>query len=161
MQVTSLLSAPATGWLRVVLMLALAFAAAGVTWWGLSPRIALQEQRAGTAERDLAEAQAMVELQAGVLVSQQQLLGDLAEIERRMQQLGQTVTRNASEQAKAFEELRQNDQEIAAYLAGSVPAALGRLYERPETTDPAAYRAPYGVQPGAVQAAGTRADPVE
>lgn len=154
MQVTSLLSAPATGWLRVVLLLALAAGAAGVTWWGLSPRIALQEQRAGTAERDLAEAQAMVELQAGVLVSQQQMLGDLADIERRMQQLGQTVTRNASAQAKAFEELKRNDQAIADYLASPVPGALGRLYERPETTDPAAYRAPDGVQPGAVPAAG-------
>ena len=154
MQVTSLLSAPATRWLRVVLLLALAAAAAGVTWWGLSPRIALQEQRAGTAERDLAEAQAMVELQAGVLVSQQQLLGDLADIDRRMQQLGQTVTRNASAQAKAFEELKRNDQAIADYLASPVPSALGRLYERPETTDPAAYRAPDGVQPGAMPATG-------
>ena len=146
------------GW---VWMLIAGVLAAGVTWWGMAPRIELQERRAGTAEQQLAESQAMVELQAGVLAGQQLLLGDLADIERRMQQLSQTVTRNASEQAKAFEELRQNDQEIAAYLAGSVPAALGRLYERPETTDPAAYRAPYGVQPGAVQAAGTRADPVE
>lgn len=161
MQVTSLLSEPATGWLRVVLLLALAAAAAGVTWWGLSPRIALQEQRAGTAERDLAEAQAMVELQAGVLVSQQQLLGDLAAIERRMQQLGQTVTRNASAQAKAFEELKRNDQAITAYLASPVPGALGRLYERPETADPAAYRAPDGMQPGAVPAAGAGTDPGE
>lgn len=161
MQVTSVLSAPATGRLRVVLLLALAATAAGVTWWGLSPRIALQEQRAGTAERDLVEAQAMVELQAGVLVSQQQLLGDLADIERRMQQLGQTVTRNASAQAKAFEELKRNDQAIADYLASPVPGALGRLYERPETTDPAAYRAPDGVQPGAVPATGAGTDPGE
>lgn len=139
----------------VVGVLLLAAAAAGVTWWGLSPRIALQEQRAGTAEQRLGEAQAMVELQAGVLASQQQLLGDLADIERRMQVLGQTVTRNASSQAQAFEELKRNDQTIAAYLAGPVPGALGRLYERPETTDPAAYRAPDGVQLGAVPVAGS------
>lgn len=139
------------GW---VWMLIAGVLAAGVTWWGLAPRIELQEQRAGTAEQRLAETQAMVELQAGVLASQQQLLGDLADIERRMQQLGQTVTRNASDQAKAFEELKRNDQAIAAYLASPVPAALGRLYQRPETTDPAAYRAPDGVQPGAVPATG-------
>lgn len=161
MQVTSLLSTPAVGWWRVALLVALAAGAVGVTWWGLSPRIALQEQRAGTAERDLADAQAMVELQAGVLASQQQLLGDLADIERRMQALGQTVTRNASSQAKALEELKRNDQTIAAYLAGPVPAALGRMYQRPETTDPAAYRAPDGVQPGAVSAAGAGTDPGE
>lgn len=146
------------GW---VWMLIAGVLAAGVTWWGMAPRIELQEQRAGTAERDLAEAQAMVELQAGVLVSQQQLLGDLADIERHMQQLGQTVTRNASAQAKAFEELKRNDQAIADYLASPVPGALGRLYERPETTDPAAYLAPDGVQPGAVPAAGAGSAPGE
>ncbi|MDG9925719.1 MULTISPECIES: hypothetical protein [unclassified Pseudomonas] len=153
MALSGVLTARAVGGWRIALLLALAAAAAGVTWWGLAPRIELQERRAGTAEEQLAEAQAMVELQAGVLVSQQQLLGDLADIERRMQQLGQTVTRNASSQAHALEELKRNDQTIAAYLAGPVPSALGRLYERPETTDPAAYRAPDGVQPGAVSAA--------
>lgn len=161
MAMTDMLSSPAVGWARIALLLVLAAAAAGVTWWGLSPRIALQEQRAGTAEQQLGEALAMVELQAGVLVGQQQLLGDLAEIERRMQQLGQTVTRNASSQAQAFEELKRNDQTIAAYLAGPVPGALGRLYERPETIDPAAYRAPDGVQLGAVPAAGAVAGPGE
>lgn len=135
--------------------------AAAVTWWGMAPRVVLQEQRAATAEQRLAEAQAMVELQAGVLVSQQQLLGDLADIERRMQQLGQTVTRNASAHTRALEELKRNDQAIADYLASPVPSALGRLYERPETTDPAAYRAPDGVQPGAVPATGSGADPGE
>ncbi len=161
MALSGVLTAPAVGGWRIALLVALAAAAAGVTWWGLSPRIALQEQRAGAAEQRLGEAQAMVELQAGVLVSQQQLLGDLAEIERRMQQLGQTVTRNASAQAKALEELKRNDQAIADYLAGPVPGALGRLYERPETTDPAAYRAPDGMQLGAVPAAGAHPDPGE
>ncbi|GAD62636.1 hypothetical protein [Aquipseudomonas alcaligenes] len=154
MALSGVLTAQAVGGWRIALLLALAAAVAGVTWWGLAPRIELQEQRAGSAEQRLAESQAMVVLQAGVLAGQQQLLGDLADIERRMQQLGQTVTRNASDQAAAFEELKRNDQAIAAYLAAPVPAALGRLYQRPETTDPAAYRAPDGVQPGAVPPAG-------
>lgn len=154
MQLTGLLSAPAVGWLRIALPLALAGVAAGVTWWGLSPRIEREADRAGRAEQDLAEAKQMIDLQAGVLEQQQAQLGVLADIERRMQQLGQTVNRNADNQALAFEELKHNDETIAAYLAGSVPAALGRLYERPETTDPAAYRAPDGVQPGAVPATG-------
>lgn len=154
MALAGLLTAPAVGWQRIALLLVLAAAAAGVTWWGMAPRIELQEQRAGTAEQQLAESQAMVELQAGVLAGQQQLLGDLADIERRMQQLGQTVARNTSDQAKAFEELKRNDQAIADYLAAPVPAALGRLYQRPETTDPAAYRAPDGVQSGAMPATG-------
>src|SRR5690606_38539905 len=95
-------------------------------------------------------SQQLVELQAGVLAQQQKTLGDLAAIERRLEQLGQAVDRNRAAQAAALAELKRNDKAVADYLADAVPAALGRLYERPETTDPAAYAAPTGVQPGAV-----------
>lgn len=134
----------------VLLLMALG---AGVVWWGMAPRIDIETQRADTAQADLAQAQQLIELQAGVLEQQQKTLGDLAEIERRMQLLGQAVDRNRAAQAAAFAELKRNDKTVADYLAGAVPAALGRLYERPETTDPAAYSAPTGVQPGAVPAA--------
>lgn len=143
--------------LLVVGVVLLAGAAAGVTWWGLAPRIELQAQRAGHAEADLAGAQALVDLQAGVLEQQQKMLGQLAEVDRQIKLLGQTITRNATAQAVAIEELKRNDEETRVYLAGPVPAALGRLYERPETTDPAAYHAPAGVQPSAVRAAGESA----
>ena len=135
-------------------MLLLMVLAGGAVWWGLAPRIAIQAQRADTAEGAQAEAEAMVQLQAGVLAAQQQTLGELAEIERRMQQLGQAITRNQAASAAALEELKRNDQAVADYLAAAVPAALGRLYARPETTDPAAYTAPAGMQPGAVPPAG-------
>lgn len=135
----------------VLLLMALA---GGGVWWGLAPRIAIEAQRADTAERRQTEAEAMVELQAGVLAAQQQTLGELANIERRMQQLGQAITRNQAVSAAALEELKRNDQDVADYLAAAVPAALGRLYQRYETTDPAAYTAPPGVQPGAVPPAG-------
>jgi hypothetical protein len=135
----------------VLLLMALA---GGAVWWGLAPRIAIEAQRADGAEREKAEAEAMVELQAGVLAAQQQTLGQLAEIDRRMQQLGQAVTRNQAASAAALEELKRHDQAVADYLAAAVPAALGLLYQRPETTDPAAYTAPAGVQPGAVPPAG-------
>ena len=135
----------------VALLMALA---AGVAWWGMAPRIEQQSQRADTAERSLAAAEQMVELQAGVLAAQQQTLGRLADIERRMQQLGQTIDRNQAAHSAAIEELKRNDQTVRDYLATAVPAALGRLYQRPETTDPAAYTAPAGMQPGAVPAAG-------
>src|SRR5690606_20363691 len=113
--------------------------AAGVVWWGLSPRIALEAQRADANATELADSQQLVELQAGVLAQQQKTLGDLAAIERRLEQLGQAVDRNRAAQAAALAELKRNDKAVADYLADAVPAALGRLYERPETTDPAAY----------------------
>lgn len=131
----------------VLLLMALAGA---VVWWGMAPRIAIEARRADTAQAELGKAEQMIELQAGVLAQQQKTLGDLAEIERRMQQLGQLVARNHAAQAAALAELKRNDKAVADYLTGAVPAALGRLYERPETTDPAAYTAPPGVQPGAV-----------
>ncbi|MGK8435766.1 hypothetical protein ACRS3X_17015 [Ectopseudomonas hydrolytica] len=131
----------------VLLLMALA---AGVVWWGMAPRIDIEARRADKAQGDLLKAEQLIELQAGVLAQQQKTLGDLAEIERRMQQLGQVVARNHAAHAAAFAELKRNDQAVADYLTGAVPAALGRLYERPETTDPAAYAAPHGVQPGAV-----------
>lgn len=131
----------------VLLLMALA---AGVVWWGMAPRIDIEAQRADTAQSDLAQAQQLIELQAGVLEQQQKTLGDLADLERRLLLLGQAVDRNRAAQAAAFAELKRNDKAVADYLASAVPAALGRLYERPETTDPAAYTAPAGVQPGAV-----------
>lgn len=140
--------------LRVFVLVALVAAGAGLAWWVIAPRIDLQEARAESAERQLKDAQASVQQLSAQLARQQVTLDQLAEIERRLQQLGQTVNRNTSAHAAAFEELRRNDREIAAYLAGPVPGALGRLYERPETTDPAAWHAPNGVLPGAVRAAG-------
>lgn len=127
--------------------------AAGVVWWGLAPRIDIEAQRADTAQANLAQAEQLIELQADVLAQQQKTLGDLAEIERRLQLVGQAVDRNRADQVAAFAELKRNDKAVADYLTGAVPAALGRLYERPETTDPAAYAAPAGVRPGAVPSA--------
>lgn len=81
------------------------------------------------------------------------VLHQFPKLERHLLLLGQAVDRNRAAQAAAFAELKRNDKAVADYLAGAVPAALGRLYERPETTDPAAYTAPAGMQPGAVPAA--------
>lgn len=138
---------------KVAGVLVLMAAAAGVVWWGMAPRIDIEDQRAGRAEQQLADAQAMIELQAGVLAQQQHQLGQLADVDRRIQQLGQTINRNQAVQSAALEELKRNDQAVAVYLSDAVPGDLGQLYARPETTDPAAYRGTHGVQPGAVPAA--------
>lgn len=124
----------------LLLALLLAAAGAGLAWWGLAPRIEQQATRAGQAEQALAEARQLAALQARVLEQQQQQLGQLTDLEQQLRALGQTVTRNAAQQRAALEELKRNDQETVDYLAAAVPAGLGRLYQRPDTTDPAAYR---------------------
>jgi len=128
--------------------------AAGVVWWGMAPRIDQQADRANQAEQRLADAEALVLQQATVLAAQQETLGQLADIDRRLLQLSQTITRNQAAQSAAIEELKRNDQAVADYLAAAVPAALGLLYQRPETTDPAAYTAAPGLRPGGVPAPG-------
>ena len=128
---------------------------AGLLWWGLSPRIDLQAQRADAAETAASDAQRLVELQAGVLAEQQRQIGAVDEIHKRMRLLEQAVSTNARAQSAAFEELRRNDQVVAEYLRGPVPAGLGRLYERPATTDPGAYRSPSILPAGGVSAAST------
>jgi LysB family phage lysis regulatory protein len=130
-------------WFRLVLVggiaLVLLLAGAGLVWWGLSPRIGLQSARADRAEQALADSQQLVERQANVLAEQQKQIGQVTALDQRMRALEQTVNRNAQAQSRALEELKRHDQAVADYLAAAVPAALGRLYERPETTDPAAY----------------------
>ena len=150
-----------TPWLKLAGIALLVTAGAGVTWWGMAPRIDLEAERAGRAEQQLAASQAVLEQQRLALERAQVQADQLQQIQQRMQLLSQTITRNAAAHGRALEELKRNDQAVADYLAAAVPADLGRLYERPETTDPAAYRAPDGVQPGAVPAAGARPDPGE
>lgn len=128
----------------------------GAGWWAVSPRIELQRLRADTAERDLAKADELIQVQARVLEGQQQEMGRIADIGRALELLRQQVDRNANDQSQAFEELQQNDQTIRQYLAEHVPVELGLLYARPATTDPAAYRSESAVQPGAVPAAGAQ-----
>lgn len=141
--------------LRPLLLALILFATgAGLTWWGLGPRIDLQAARAEQAEQRLAESRQLIDLQSGVLAEQQRQLGAVTELERRLRQLGQDITRNVQAQSRALEELKRNDQEISDYLAGAVPAALGRLYRRPETTDPTAYRSPDPLSPDPLPPAG-------
>jgi len=144
-----------------VVAAALIAVAVAATWFVQGLRLDIErghtaaaaKEAAGLAE-DLKSSEQMVQLQAGVLAQQQTLLGDLARIDRRMQQLGQTITRNDAAQSAVLQELIRNDQTVADYFGLPVPAAVGLLYARPQTTDPASYTAPSGVQPGAVRAPG-------
>lgn len=127
---------------------------AALVWWGLAPRIDHQADRADRAEQSLSDAEGMINLQAGVLAEQQRQIGQVTELDRQFRKLTQDIHRNAAAQAAAIEEMKRHDQEVADYLRNPVPAALGRLYERPETSDPRAYRMPTGVPTDTVPVAG-------
>lgn len=157
MSIADLIPAPLRMWVVLGLLAVLVAGTAGATWWAISPRIELQSTRADRAEQDLDRERALTDLQARVLEAQQADFERLGRVELQMQQLGQTIQRNASAHNRALEELKRNDQAIVDYLAQPVPAGLGLLYARPDTTDPAAYTAPPAVQPGAVPAAGPAA----
>ena len=141
-------------WLALARPLALILLGAALVWWGLSPRIDLHAQRADRAEQDLAQAGRMIDLQAGVLAEQQRQIGQVTDLDRQMRELTQDIHQNAADQAAAIEELKRHDPAVADYLRNPVPAALGVRYERPETTDPRAYRMPAGVPAGGVPVTG-------
>lgn len=129
----------------------------GIAWWIISPRIELETQRADRAEDDLAKEQELTAMQALVLEGQQREIDRAADIDRGIKLLEQTIKQQSRRQDRAIEELKRNDQTILDYFAMPVPADVGVLYARPDTTDPAAYRAADPVQPGAVPAAGEAA----
>jgi hypothetical protein len=93
---------------------------------------------------------------ASALADRTELQKQLTDVSRTTQRLNITLDTQSDLINRNFAELKRNDKEISDYLGGVVPAALGMRYARPETTDPAAYRAAAaGVQPGAVPAART------
>lgn len=111
-----------------------------------------EQRRAETAEAERDRNQQMIDLQAGVLAEQQRHLGRVAEIERQTRQLGQALEVQGTRHAVALRELKENDQAVRDWLRAGIPAGLGRMYARPETTDPSAYRAAGQVSADAVSA---------
>ncbi|MGG4633583.1 hypothetical protein, partial [Pseudomonas aeruginosa] len=111
-----------------------------------------EQRRAEAAETERDRNQQMIDLQAGVLAEQQRQLGRVAEIERQTRQLGQALEVQGARHAAALRELKENDQAVRDWLRDGIPAGLGRMYARPETTDPSAYRAAGQVPADAVSA---------
>lgn len=133
-------------------------AAAFVGWWRYD--VAATERDAATAraeslKADNDEQAGQLQQYAAELRAQQDRAERLAEIERDMRTIRQTIASQTEAQRAGFEELKRNDQAVRDYLRGRVPDALGVRYQRSETTDPAAYRrAGDGVPAGAVPTAG-------
>lgn len=97
---------------------------------------------------------------------QEQLLKDRADVGQQVVEIRKSFAlmevqlgRNGVRLDQMIQEVKENDQAVRDYLAQPVPDSLGRLFIRPETTDPTLYRAPYdegrAVQPGSVPAAGS------
>src|SRR5690606_13921135 len=79
MSITSLIPAQYRLIAAGLLLAAVAAAGASVVWWGFVPRIQLEAERAGRAEQSLVDARQMIELQAGVLATQQSQIGAVTE----------------------------------------------------------------------------------
>ncbi|EIU1659227.1 hypothetical protein NDR77_18930 [Pseudomonas aeruginosa] len=115
-------------------------------------QLAADRGRATVAEQERDRNQQMIDLQAGVLAEQQRQLGRVADIELQTRQLGQALEVQGARHAAALRELKENDQAVRDWLRAGIPAGLGRMYARPETTDPSAYRAAGQVPADAVSA---------
>ena len=102
-----------------------------VVWWGMAPRIDIETQRADTAQADLAQAQQLIELQAGVLEQQQKTLGDLADLERRL--LLQEFNRGGLLQ-RLFGQVK--DRLVSLFSSAPAPAPAGKA-KRPAAPTPA------------------------
>lgn len=74
----------------------------------------------------------------------------LTDIDRNTRAINSTLDGQAAQLNRNLDELKRTDEKTNAYLAELIPAALGLRYQRPETTDPVAWRAGAIVQPGAV-----------
>ena len=81
----------------------------------------------------------------------------LAQIDTRTRSIYSTLDGQAAQLNRSLAELKRTDEKTNAYLAELVPVALGLRYQRPETTDPVAYRAGAVLQSGAVPSAGSAA----
>ncbi len=129
--------------MRWVPWLVVALVAMGMMWRmdRLSLQVTEERERADVAAQERDRNQQMIDLQAGVLAEQQRQLGRVAEIERQTRQLGQALEVQGARHAAALRELKENDQAVRDWLRAGIPAGLGRMYARPETTDPSAYRA--------------------
>ena len=124
--------------MKYVIIAALACAAA---WFLIAaPRIELAELNHSIATERVAALELLDEQRINMIQYQQLQILEITENERRNRELLQTIAGQGRAQSRALEELKRNDETIAEYLRGAVPADIGRLYQRTETTDPGTYR---------------------
>jgi LysB family phage lysis regulatory protein len=112
-----------------------------------------QSHRADTAEALASGLGDQVKRQDELLAKWEQQAARLDGLDKQLRLAGQALAKQAAAAQRGIEELKANDQATADWLRGLVPGALGRLYERPDTTDPLKWRAPAALPLGGVPAA--------
>lgn len=129
----------------------------GAALWLLiaAPRIDLAELNHSIATERVAALELLDEQRINLIQYQQLQILEITENERRNRELLQTIAGQGRAQSRALEELKRNDETIAEYLRSAVPADIGRLYQRTETTDPGTYRQSPSVPADAVRSAGS------
>lgn len=141
---------------RLIIYAVAALAAAALTWWLIAlPRIELAELNHSIATERVATLELLSEQRVDLIRDQQLQIIEITENEKRNRELLQAIAQQGRAQSNAIEELKRNDETIADYLRGAVPADLGRLYQRTGGTDPSAYRQPPEVLADTVRSAGT------
>ena len=122
-----------------------------------APRIDLAELNHSIATERVAALELLDEQRINLIQYQQLQILEITENERRNRELLQTIAGQGRAQSRALEELKRNDETISDYLRSAVPADIGRLYQRTETTDPGTYRQSPSVPADAVRSAGAGA----
>lgn len=116
---------------------------------------ALAEQAVTHNAELLASEQARTIEQSAVIAGQREQMGRMTDADKAFRALAQTIARDGAATRQTLQELKENDQVVAEYLRGAVPAVYGVQFARPETTDPAQYK-PGGTLPaGGLPPAGT------
>ena len=126
---------------RLIIYAAAALSVAALTWWLFAlPRIELAELNHSIAAEKVVELQQQDEQRVKLIEHQQSQIIEITDNEKRNRELLQTIAGQSRAQSRALQELKRNDESIAEYLRSAVPPDLGRLYQRPATTDPSTYR---------------------
>lgn len=119
----------------------------------------LAEQAATHKAEQLQASRARTLEQAGVIAEQRGQLAKAAEADRLFRSIAQTIAKDGAATRQTLKELKDNDQAVAEYLRGAVPAVYGVQFERPATTDPLAYKSGAALSAGGLPAAGPPGNP--
>lgn len=142
--------------MRSLIFYVLAALLAGWLVWSLiaSPRIELAQDRLASAQEKIKAAEQLDENRLAVIQAQAGQLSNMLQAETKNRELLAQLASQSRAHTAALQELKRNDATITEYLRSPVPAALGRLYQRPETADPSRYRAAKAVSADTVHASG-------